>query len=41
MKSMDFSFLAVLALTGAFIAKAVAAFPSNDWHPGEKSRAFH
>jgi hypothetical protein len=26
---------------GAFIADAVAAFPPNDWHPAEKSLAFH
>jgi hypothetical protein len=41
MKKLVLSLLAAVALTGAFIAEAVAAFPPNDWHPAEKSRAFH
>jgi hypothetical protein len=41
MKKLVFSLLAAAALMGAFIAEAVAAFPPNDWHPAEKSRAFY
>jgi hypothetical protein len=41
MTKLFFSLLAAVALTGAFIAEAVAAFPPNDWHPADKSRPFH
>jgi hypothetical protein len=41
MKKFVFSLLAAVAVTGAFIAEAVAAFPPNDWHPAGKSRTFH
>jgi hypothetical protein len=32
MKKLVFSLLAAVALTGAFLAEAIAAFPPNDWH---------
>jgi hypothetical protein len=38
MKKFVFSLLAAVAVTGAFIAEAVAAFPPNDWHTAGKSR---
>jgi hypothetical protein len=41
MTKLVFSLLAAVALTGAFIAEAVAAFPPNDWHPAEKSRTYY
>jgi hypothetical protein len=37
MTKLIFSLFSLLALTGVFIAKAVAAFPPNDWHPVEKN----
>jgi hypothetical protein len=40
MKKLVFSLLAAVALSGAFLAEAVAAFPPNDWHPSKKSRPF-
>jgi hypothetical protein len=41
MKKLVFSLFSVVASTGVFIAKAVAAFPPNDWHPAEKSCTAH
>jgi hypothetical protein len=41
MTKLVFSLLAAIALTGAFIAEAMAAFPPNDWHPADKSGTFH
>jgi hypothetical protein len=41
MAKLVLSLFSMIALTGAFIADAVAAFPPNDWHPAEKSGAFH
>jgi hypothetical protein len=41
MTKLVFSLFSLVALTGAFIADAVAAFPPNDWHPAENSPAFH
>jgi hypothetical protein len=37
MTKLIFSLFSSVALTGVFIAKAVAAFPPNDWHPAEKN----